>query len=263
MIEKKVKALEIAESEYLMSRVEALEKVPSNPYLAATYSDDKQKYFLVGASASPMNNRICGVDIDNPAIPKKVLTKFQKAGAPICIPVIGKPAEVKEKARIIGAEPLRGWSQGQFSSALHKLPISPLTQQTRRLKPSDMADFVQIHSKEFRTPSTNRDMVIDMFKGLVKTKRAEAYAVDIDGLPVAIGLLYFAKNKIAYLATAATSKAARKQGAHSALIACRIEAARKRGSKQIFSTALLNSQSRRNLEKAGLSLSHVQTIITI
>ncbi len=126
-----------------------------------------------------------------------------------------------------------------------------------------MADFVKIHSKESGIPQAAQNMALDMLKGLLRTRRAEAYAVDIDGQPVGIGLIYYAKNDTACLATAATSKHARKKVAHSALIAQRIKAARKRGSRQVLSTAVLNSQSRRNLESAGLSLAHVQTLIVI
>lgn len=122
---------------------------------------------------------------------------------------------------------------------------------------------MEIHSKEFGTPKAAKILAQDMFKGLLNTRRAEAYAVDIDGRPAAIGLTYYAKNNIAYLATAATSKHARKKVAHKVLIAQRIKSARARGSQHIFSTALLNSQSRRNLESASLSLAHVQTIISI
>ena len=106
-------------------------------------------------------------------------------------------------------------------------------------------------------------MALTMFERLLKTKNAEAFAVDIDDTPVAIGLIYFSTNKVGYLATAATSISARSQGAHGALIACRIAAARKRNMRKISATALLNSQSGRNLQKAGLKLSHVQTLVKI
>ena len=75
-----------------------------------------------------------------------------------------------------------------------------------------------------------------------------------------LGIVYFSENKTAYLATAVTSRSHRKQGVHEAIIFRRIEAARERGSKRISATALLKSQSRRNLEKCGLTLSHVQTL---
>lgn len=256
-------ALENAEAEYLLSRVEVLKKVAGNPYNAVTFTSGKNTSFLVAANPSPMNCRICGIDIDNPVLPTKILEEFEKAGVAICIPVIGKPANIKEKSAKIGAKPLRGWSHGKFVADINVVPDIPVTHQTRILKIKDMEDFVEIHSKEFGTPKTAQIMALDMFKGLLKTRRAEAYAVDMDGQPAAIGLTYYAKNNIAYLATAATSKNARKNGAHKALIAQRIKAARTRGSQQIFSTALLNSQSRRNLENAGLSLAHVQTIIAI
>lgn len=258
-----VKDLERAEAEYLASRVDALQKVPGNPYQAATIQIGEQTCFLVARNASPMNSRICGVDLDAPVLPKSVLDKFAKADVKVCIPVIGKPAEVKARAAVMGATPLRGWTHGQFVADMAKLPEISTVHHTRRLKSTDVEKFVEIHSKEFGISKTAYGMALDMFRGLLETRRTEAYAVEIDDMLVAIGLIYFTKDKIAYLATAATSKSARKQGAHTSLIACRIAAARNRGAQRIFSTALLNSQSRRNLQKAGLSLSHVQTIVTV
>jgi len=262
MFEAESVALEKAESEDLLCRAEALQKVPGNPYKVTTRSRGKYTSFLVAAHPSPMNSRICGIDTNDKTLPNKMLADFKNAGIAINLPVIGKPAEIKSKAAKFGAEPLRGWTHGQFVADIDQLPNMQIKHKARKLK-KDMQDFANIHGKAFGTAESAKPMALEMFKGLLRTRRVEAYAVDIDGQPAAIGLTYFAKNKIAYLATAATSKYARKNGAHQALIAARIKAARERGYAQILSTALLSSQSRRNLENAGLSLSHVQTILTI
>ena len=148
------------------------------------------------------------------------------------------------------ARPLRAFQS-------HRMP------RARRLRPSEVAAFVDIHAAAFRSGGSSNNMTRDMFHGLLEGDQAEAYAVDVDGKPVAIGLVYFANNKIAYLATAATLPAARKKGAHSELIAPRIAAARERGALFVSATALLGSQSRRNLQRAGLHLSHVQTLLTL
>ena len=255
--------LEIAEAQYLLSRVEALIKVPGNPYGASTIKSGNYISFFVVSNPSPMNSRICGINFDTSVLPKKIVAAFKKVDIVVNIPVIGKPKDIKKKEGKIELNPLRGWSHGQFVAEMDLIPDAPVKHTTRTLKIKDVVDFVEIHSKEFGTPKSAKDMTLDMYKGLFQTHRVEAYAIDIDDQPAAIGLTYYANNKIAYLATAATSKIARKKGAHQALIAQRIKAARKRGSRLVFSTALLNSQSRRNLERAGLALSHVQTIVTI
>lgn len=255
--------LEHAEAEYLFDRVSTLTRLPENPFEAEVFETPPYRGFLVGANDSPMNNRICGFDLQHGAFPSEEIARFTKAGAPVHLPVIGAPKDVKQKASSFGAAPLRGWTHGQFYAELGNLPIDKASESARRLDISEMRVFAEIHSAAFRSSGARANMTLDMFRGLMETERAQAYAIDFDGRPAAIGLVYFASNQTAYLATAATTRAARKKGAHTALIARRIEAAREHGAVRISSTALLNSQSRRNLERAGLSLSHVQTLLAL
>ena len=72
--------------------------------------------------------------------------------------------------------------------------------------------------------------------------------------------MYLASNGVAYLGTAATRKDARGLGYHGALISHRIEQAKKHGSLVVAATALPSSQSRRNLQRMGLAVSHVQAL---
>jgi len=80
------------------------------------------------------------------------------------------------------------------------------------------------------------------------------------GERVAGAALYSASNGIAYLGTAATCKHARGQGLHQALITHRIEQARAMGCQRVAATTLANAQSRRNLQRAGLIVSHAQAL---
>lgn len=108
MVNHSSEALEKAEAEYLSSRAEVLNKMVGNPYNAETFTDGKAISFLIAENPSPMNCRICAIDIDKPVLPINILSEFGKAGVAICIPVIGKPADVKEKSATISAKPLRG-----------------------------------------------------------------------------------------------------------------------------------------------------------
>jgi GNAT superfamily N-acetyltransferase len=255
--------LEDAEAEYLFDRVSALLEMPSNPYGADVFGNLNQRRFLVAKSTSPMNNRICGFDIDGDKLPTEEISRFAQAGATVHLPVIGAPKDIKKRAEDFGIRALRGWTQGQFCAELKDLPESDGTDRTRLLTADGLDDFVKIHSGAFRYSGANLDITLYMIRGLLSQGRAEAYAVDEDGAPVAIGLIYFATNQTGYLATAATTRAARKRGAHSALISRRIEAARENGCKRVSSIALLSSQSCRNLKRAGLYQSHVQSLLVL
>ena len=255
--------LEDAEAEYLSDRVSALVKMPDNPYGADVFGHPSQRSFLVAKSPSPMNNRICGFDVKSDRLPTAEIARFDQAGATVHLPVIGAPKEVKKQAEDLGVRVLRGWTQGQFYAELSDLPVADATDQTGPLNANELYAFMEIHSGAFRYSGTRVNITHEMMRGLLSEGRAEAYAVCDDDVPVAIGLVYFATNQTAYLATAATTPSARKRGAHSSLISRRIEAARQRGCKLISSTALINSQSCRNLKRAGLSQSHVQSLLVL
>lgn len=255
--------LEQAEADYLFDRAASLMTLQGNPYGAATHQDNGLQSFLVAATQSPMNNRICGFDIGDNSLPNNAIAQFSQAGATAHIPIIGTPKAIKSRAEALGMHALRGWTQSQFHANLTDLPIAKTDVQTRQLTPDDLTAFVAIHSGAFRYSGTNVDITLAMMRGLLAGGRAEAFAIDDAGTPIAIGLIYFATNQTGYLATAATTQTARKHGAHTALITRRIEAARQHGCTRISSTAIASSQSARNLKRAGLTPSHVQTLLVL
>lgn len=186
--------LEDAEAEYLFDRVSALVKMPGNPYGAAAFRNQSRRGFLIAKSQSPMNNRICGFDVKSDRLPTDEIARFAQAGATVHLPVIGAPKDVKKRAEGLGTRALRGWTQGQFYAEIKDLPENDATDRTRLLIVDDLGAFVEIHSGAFRYSGTNLDITLDMMRGLLSQGRAEAYAVDEDGAPVAIGLIYFATN---------------------------------------------------------------------
>jgi hypothetical protein len=255
--------LEDADAEYLSDRMSVLMKMPSNPYGADVFGHPSQRSFFMAKGQSPMNNRICGFDVKSDRLPTDEIARFAQAGATVHLPVTGAPKDVKKRAEHLGTRVLRGWTHGQFYAELADLPQTDSADQTRQFKVNELDAFVEIHSDAFRYSGTNVNISHEMMRGLLFEGRAEAYAVCDDDVPVAIGLIYFATNQTAYLATAATTPPARKRGAHSSLISRRIEAARQHGCKLVSSTALINSQSCRNLKRAGLSQSHVQSLLVL
>ena len=86
------------------------------------------------------------------------------------------------------------------------------------------------------------------------------YVIEEAGKVVAGASMFLVGNAVAYLGTAVTQKGLRGRGFHAALIAHRIAQAREQGAVTVAATALANSQSRRNLQRAGLQVSHGQSL---
>lgn len=253
--------LETAEAEYLYTRVELICALPGNPHAAAVRRDGPLRSLRVGANTSPMNNRICGLHAGNESLPPDLLAWFDGAVAP-GIPVIGTPEETSDIAGRFAAASMRGWTHSQMFARTAELPVVEPAHSTRQLESGDMDAFAEVHANAFGPRGKGREFPRDMFRALIESGRAEAFAVDDDeGWIAGIGLIFYAENGVGYLATAATARPRRGRGIHSALIARRIAAARERDCRFVAATALSTSQSYGNLKRAGLRRSHMQTIL--
>ena len=253
--------LETAEAEYLYARVELICALPGNPHDAAVRRDGPLRSLRVAANASPMNNRICGLHTGRESLPPDLLDWFEGTAAP-GIPVIGTPEETAGLATRFSAEPMPSWTHGQMAALTEDLPVVEPAHPTRQLVSGDIDTFAEVHANAFGPRGKGRELPRDMFRVLVESGRAEAFAVDEDeGQIAGIGLIFYAANSVGYLATAATARPRRGRGIHSALIARRITAARERECRYVAATALPTSQSCANLNRAGLRRSHMQTVL--
>ncbi|TFF02533.1 GNAT family N-acetyltransferase [Pseudomonas sp. BCA14] len=252
--------IEAAESEYLRSRVESLTAVSGNPYGARVFLNGDFPCFEVKASPSPMFNRIYG-DITND--PHAVLKWLKRSTTHSAVtPLIGKPSALEQYALVGEArlERLRGWTHLQFAYAIEKSVLSRASFDIEEVTPSTLAVFAGLHASGFRTKPEHRLLNQASFAGQSPGGRLNIYLLKAQGEAVAGASMYLASNGIAYLGTAATRKDARGRGYHGALIAHRIAQAKKLGCRWVAATALANSQSRRNLERAGLTASHAQAL---
>jgi hypothetical protein len=257
-------AIETASAEYLCARVAALLSVEGNPHHAAMRSQGPLQGFLVQATASPMVNRIVGDLRAVPAALTELLAWFKSHGCMPAIPLIvhnRRPAATE----IFGQhkfQRLNGWTHLQFGSAIDAtLPPAPAPAvEVEEVTAASIDTFATIHAEAFRTPPAGQPVNRASFAGLLAGDSTKGFIARVDGTAVAGAIVYFANNGVAYLATAATRRAARSRGCHSALIVCRIAAARERGCQFVAATATPNSQSRRNLERFGLTTSHMQTL---
>lgn len=252
--------VEAAESEYLRSRVESLAGISGNPYGARVFFNQGFPCFRVSASVSPMFNRIYGDIAGDPMAVLKLLNESSEYST--VTPLIGKPSALEQYALVCEArlERLRGWTHLQFACAIENVVFSRHSFEVEEVTLKTLTQFADVHADSFHTRPEHRLLNQASFAGLTSNGRLKIYVLKKDGEVLAGSSMYLASNGIAYLGTAATRKDARGYGYHGALISHRIEEAKKHGCYWVAATALANSQSRRNLQRAGLTASHAQAL---
>ncbi|MFJ7883025.1 GNAT family N-acetyltransferase [Pseudomonas sp. NPDC096917] len=120
--------------------------------------------------------------------------------------------------------------------------------------------FTEGHASGFHTKPAQRAASQASFGSLQTHGAMKIYVIEEAGKVVAGASMFLAGNAVAYLGTAVTQKGLRVRGFHAALIAHRIAQVREQGAVTVAATALANSQSRRNLQRAGLQVSHGQSL---
>lgn len=252
--------IEAAEGEYLRTRVESLAGISGNPYGARVFFNAGFPCFRVSASPGPMFNRIYGDIAGKPLAVLKLLNESSEYST--VTPLIGTPSALEQYALVGGArlERLRGWTHLQFACAVEHVVVSRHSFEIEEITLKTLSQFADVHAGGFHTRPEHRLLNQASFEGLTPDGRLRIYVLKKDGEVLAGASMYLASNGIAYLGTAATRKDARGYGYHGALISHRIEQAKKHRSNWVAATALANSQSRRNLQRAGLRVSHAQAL---
>lgn len=253
-------ALEYAETQYLRARVQGLASLPGNPYGARLLGEPGCGAFVVAGNPSPMMNRVHG---DRAQDARRLVDLLQNcvAYAP-AIALIAEPARVAPALELEGQplQRLKGWTHGQLFAPVDEIVASPSGLEIEPVTASTLEAFCTLHREGFNTPAAARPVNQAAFGGLLNDGRGHLYLLRDQGVAVAGAALFIADNGVAYLGTAFTTKGARGQGYHRALIAHRLQQAVALGARSVAATALMNSQSRRNLEHGGLRLSHLQTL---
>lgn len=253
-------ALEYAETQYLRARVQGLASLPGNPYRACLFGEPGCGAFVVGGNPSPMMNRVHG---DRAQDARRLVDLLQScvAYAP-AIALIAESAKVVPTLELQGLplQRLKGWTHGQLFAPVGEIVAPPSVLDIEPVTASTLEVFCTLHREGFNTPAAARPATQAAFGGLLNDGRGHLYLLREQGVAVAGAALFVADNGVAYLGTAFTTRAARGLGYHRALIAHRLQQAAALGARSVAATALVNSQSRRNLEHCGLRLSHLQTL---
>lgn len=260
MDEEQAHRIEAAERDYLRSRVESLVGVSGNPYGARVFFNAHIPCFQVSASPSPMFNRIYGDITTDPLAVLNLLN--ESAEHSTVTPLIGQPSALGQYALVgeVRLERLKGWTHLQFACDIEKVVLRCHSFEVEEVTPKTLTQFAAVHADGFRTKAEHRQLNQASFAGLTPNGRLKIYVLKADGKVVAGASMYLASNGVAYLGTAATRKDSRGHGYHCALISHRIGEAKKHGFHCVAATALAGSQSRRNLQRAGFTVSHAQAL---
>lgn len=252
--------IEAAEREYLCSRVQNLSLIHGNPYGARIFFNEEFSSFQVKATPSPMLNRIYGRNTEDPQIILNLLR--QSAEYSTVTPLVGKSSTLVQHVHMGDGclERLRGWTHLQLACAVKDVILNQHAFEVEEVTPETLMEFADVHADCFHTKPDQRKLNKASFLAPTMNARMKIYALRAGGKMVAGAVIYFASNGIAYLGTAATRKDARGLGYHAALISHRIEQAKIYGCSLVAATALANSQSCRNLQRAGLAKSHIQAL---
>ncbi|WP_310364119.1 GNAT family N-acetyltransferase [Pseudomonas brassicacearum] len=256
------KALEIegAEREYLQARVENLARIAGNPYGARVFSNGVFACFQVQATPSPMLNRVYG---DISVAPQAILDLLAQTTAYSTVtPIIGKISTFEPFVNVVDRqlERLKGWTHLQLACAIEHVVLTPHAFEIEEVTSQTLPAFADIHASGFRTKLAQRPINQASFAGLHSNESLTIFVIKEAGEVVAGASMYLASNGVAYLGTAVTRNNMRGRGYHRALITHRLNHARECGAEIVAATALPSSQSRRNLQRAGLKVSHAQSL---
>jgi hypothetical protein len=103
-----------------------------------------------------------------------------------------------------------------------------------------------------------KQLILGLARNFVATEGTTAMLVEIDGRPVATGILATAGG-VALLSGASTIPAARNQGAQSSLLAERLQLAVAQGCDIAMMCALPGSPSQRNAQRNGFQIAYTRT----
>ena len=256
----KATAIETAEREYLRARVYHLAQIEGNPYGARIFANGNFPCFQVKAAPSPMFNRIYG---DASAEPQAIVELLeQNAAYSMVTPYFGPPSSLEPCLSVAGRrlERLKGWTHLQLACGIEHAVHGQHAFDIEEATPQSLLAFTALHASGFHTKPAQRAASQASFGDLQIDKALTIYVIKEAGEVVAGASMYLASNGVAYLGTAVTQKGMRGRGFHAALIAYRIAQAAEQGALTVAATALANSQSRRNLQRAGLKVSHSQSL---
>jgi len=156
----------------------------------------------------------------------------------------------------------RNYRPIEFTSVMHR-PVESITSanprvRTRRMLPGEEQLWSELSAEGWSETPEFRDLLLDLGRTVSMTEGTLAYLAELDGKPVATGVLR-CDNGVALFGGASTIPSARNQGAQRALLEARMRHAAGVGCDLAMMCAAPGSASQRNAERQGFRIAYTRT----
>ncbi|MGX9965621.1 hypothetical protein ACVFYP_20010 [Roseomonas sp. F4] len=243
---------------YTLSRMAVLERLPGNPMGIAVRRERQVVALMARQIPSPSFNRILGLGGADAALVAPLLDWYRAAGASPRI-VVEPMAHGPELARELI---LRGFLPAGFHAGLVGMsgPGGDEAGIEAIAGPEAMERFLDTYLAAWGFPAAHRDGFRANVRGWLGEPGWSLYLAQQDGTPAAVGTLYL-RDGIGYCADAATMPEQRDRGLHMRLLARRRADAFAAGAGLVCGGADYLSGSHRNMERAGMRLLTLRSIL--
>lgn len=249
--------LERAEARASASFVEAHRRL--SPASGAEWIDVAGAYAMFDGPHSPLSQTFGLGLFSQPTAAEldQIEEFFRSRGAQVCHEV--SPLAGVELAATLVA---RGYRPIEFTSVMHR-PVESLAAsnprvRTRRIQPGEERMWSEISAEGWSETPELREMLLEFGQVVSLTEGTLAYLAELDGKPVATGVLR-CDGGVALFAGASTIPSARNQGAQRALLEARMRHASGVGCDLAMMCAAPGSASQRNAERQGFRIAYTRT----
>lgn len=254
------KVLEAAEINTLHSRLNAIQKIQSNPMGIEVKTFGNATAFSARNIPGPSFNTVKGITDEEQNEVENIINYYKQKDIPVRLEIT--PAHVSSKfltylARI-------GFYQTDFHSTLFA-DLQSINDHAgseiliRELEKDEFHLFAEIYANGFQLPAFLQDGIAQNNQVLHNRDGWTFYLASFSDQPAGVGVI-FIQDSIATLAAAATEPSYRNNGIHQALISSRIQLAKSQGCKMIVGQARFGSISQNNMERAGMKIAYTKTI---
>jgi hypothetical protein len=253
--------VELAETNTVFSRLTAWSGLEGNPQQVYIENFGNAKAFIVKGIPDPYFNSVRGLTSEDMDQLDNIIEFYHdhKVSCRFDIPPSVNPDLLLKLAE-------RGYYQSGFHSSLYRftnkelsIPGSDDGIEVRQIEDSEFNYFGEIYTKAFTMPDFLASAVTANNLVLKDRPGWQFYLATDNHVPAAVAVLYV-QDGMASLAAAATLPAFQGRGYHSALLAARINEARKLECDLVVGQARFGSASEGNMKRFGLQLAYTKSI---
>lgn len=260
-----IRSFEEIDAVHTRQRMEGIQAQPNNPWGIDIRRFGRATAFKAEKLPNPFFNRVVGLGVDE--LPElHGLMSFYDGSGPFSLELVPNDIspELGQQLHDFGFVHTRfhGGFFGSTSSSGGCGFETPVSVVVKRVdNPYAFEQFLDVNFGGFELPTAIRDFVLVNMRHWMSIPDWHLYLAFVDEVPAGCAILQ-TREKLGYLASAATLPVFRGRGLQRCLLQARIAAAQDAGCELVCSQAEFGSVSHHNLEKAGLRLAYTKAIWT-